>query len=118
MATLTELTRNYEFLITPANGDLSFEKADFDSTTDWAGAAILPGQVFAVVGGVTVPWDGDAADGSEDAVGILLEYVGAGEDVERAYIARDATVKRYKLIADGTASELDATLAALDIVAR
>lgn len=118
MATLTELTRNYEFLISPANGDYSFEKATFDSTTDWAGAAILPGQVYAVVGGATVPWDGDAVDGSEVAAGILLEYVGAAEDVERGVVTRNATVKTYKLIADGTPTELAAALLAIGIVVR
>lgn len=118
MAILTEQNRNWEFLIQPANGDRSFDKATFDSATDWAGAAILPGQVYAVVGGVTVAWDGDAVDGSEDAAGILLEGVEAGADVERGVIVRDATVKRYKLTYDGTDAELDAALLALGIVVR
>ena len=118
MATLTEKTRNYEFLITTSNGDRSFGEQEFDSTTDWAGAEILAGQVYAIVGGVAVAFDGDASDGSEVAAGILLEHVPAGETVDRGVITGDAVVKRYKLIADGTDAEVDADLGALGIKVR
>lgn len=118
MAILTEANRTAEFLQSEANGYRSRETAVFDSTTDWAGAAIPAGQVYAVVGGVTVAWDGDAVDGSEDAAGILFEAVEAGDDVTRTVVNRDAEVKRYKLTADGTDAELDATLLALGIIVR
>lgn len=118
MAILTEANRAAEFLQSEANGYRSRSTAQFDSTTDWAGAAIPAGQVYAVVGGVTVAWDGDAVDGSEDAAGILFEAVDAGDDVERTVVTRDAEVKRYKLTADGTNAELDATLLALGIIVR
>lgn len=118
MAIMVEPVRNAEFLIAPANGDRSFGVQAFDSATDWAGAAILGGQVYAVVGGVAVAFDGDATDGSEDAVGILFDSVEAGGDVNRAVVLRDATVKRTKLIADGTDAEVDAALLALDIIVR
>lgn len=118
MAILTEANRTAEFLQSEANGYRSRETAVFDSTTDWAGAAIPAGQVYAVVGGVTVAWDGDAADGSEDAAGILFEAVEAGDDVTRTVVTRDAEVKRYKLTADGTNAELDAALLALGIIVR
>lgn len=118
MTILTEGVRTAEFLQSEANGYRSRDVATFDSTTDWAGAAIPAGQVYAVVGGVTVAWDGDAADGSEDAAGILLEGVEAGADVERTVVTRDAEVKRYKLTYDGTDAELDASLLALGIIVR
>lgn len=118
MATITEGARNAEFLISPANGDRSFDVAAFDSTTDWAGAAIAAGQVYATVGGANVPFDGDAVDGSEDAAGILYVGVEAGGDVNRAVVTRDATVKRSLLVADGTDAEVEASLLALGIVVR
>jgi hypothetical protein len=74
--------------------------------------------VYAVVGGVTVAFDGDASDGSEDAVGILYEAVAAGEDVLRTVIVRDAEVQRSQLTYDGTDAEVDAALAALGIIVR
>jgi len=118
MATLTEGARTAEFLQSLANGYRSTDTAVFDSTTDWAGAAIPAGQVYAVVGGVTVAFDGDATDGSEDAAGVLYEGVDAGADVERTVITRDAEVKRDKLTYDGTDAEVDAALLALGIVVR
>lgn len=118
MAILTEANRTAEFLQSEANGYRSRDVQAFDSTTDWAGAAIPAGQVYAIVGGVAVAWDGDAVDGSETAAGILYEAVDAGDTVDRTVIKRDAEVKRYKLTADGTASELDAALLALGIIVR
>jgi len=75
MATLTEGARTAAFLQSEANGYRSRETQVFDSTTDWAGAAIPAGQVYAIVGGVAVAFDGNASDGSEDAAGILYEGV-------------------------------------------
>jgi hypothetical protein len=90
----------------------------FDSTTDWAGAAIPVGQVYAIVGGVAVAFDGNAVDGSEDAAGILYEAVGAAEDVNRTVIVRDAEVTIADLTYDGTVAEVTASLAAIGIIVR
>jgi hypothetical protein len=118
MATLTEGARTAAFLQSEANGYRSRETQVFDSTTDWAGAAIPAGQVYAIVGGVAVAFDGNASDGSEDAAGILYEGVDAGDDVTRTVIVRDAEVKRDELTADGTDAEVDAALLALGIIVR
>ncbi len=118
MVILTEQDRTLEFTQSEANGYRSRGAQEFDSTTDWAGARILPGQVFAIVGGDAVAWDGDAVDGSETAAGILAYGVDAGQTQTRATVVRDAEVKRYKLTFDGTNAELDATLLALGIIVR
>lgn len=118
MTILTEGARTAEFIQSEANGYRSRGVAQFDSTTDWAGAAIPAGQVYAVVGGVTVAFDGDAVDGSETAAGILYESVDAGSDVERTTVNRDAEVKRVNLTYDATDSELDAALLSLGIIVR
>ena len=118
MTILVEANRTAEFLIIPANGGRSFGVEQFDSTTDWAGAAIPSGQVYAIVGGVTVAFDGDAVDGSEDAAGILYAAVDAGADVAETVVQRDTEVKRYKITADGTDAEVDAALLAIGIIVR
>lgn len=118
MATLTEGARTAEFLQSEANGYRSRDVQAFDSTTDWAGAAIPAGQVYAIVGGAAVAWDGDATDGSETAAGILYEGVDAAASVDRTVVTRDAEVKRASLTFDGTNAELDAALLALGIVVR
>lgn len=118
MATLTEGARTAEFLQSEANGYRSRDVQSFASTTNWSGAAIPAGQVYAIVGGVAVAWDGDAVDGSEDAAGILYEGVDAAASVDRTVIVRDAEVKRAALTFDGTDDELDATLLALGIIVR
>lgn len=118
MTILTEANRTAEFIQSEANGYRSRDVQEFDSDTDWADAAIVPGQVYAIVGGAAVPWDGDATDGSEDAAGILYEGVDALATQTRTVIVRDAEVKRYKLTYDGTDAELDATLLALGIIVR
>ena len=118
MTILTEANRTAEFLQSEANGFRSRDVQAFDSTTDWAGSAIPAGQVYAIVGGVAVAWDGDAVDGSEVAAGILYEAVDAGETADRTVITRDAEAKRYKLTADGTPAELDAALLAIGIIVR
>lgn len=119
MAIYTEGARTSAFLVSEANGSRSRDEQAFDSATDWAGAAIPAGQVYAIVGGVAVAFDGDAADGSQrQAAGILYEAVDAGEAVDRAVITRDAEVNRAELTADGTNAEVDAALLALGIVVR
>ena len=118
MATLTEGARTAEFIQSEDNGYRSREVQEFDSTTDWAGAAIEPGQVYAIVGGAAVAFNGDAIDGSETAAGILYEGVDAGDTADRTVIVRDAEVKRSALTADGTNSEVDAALLAIGIIVR
>lgn len=118
MAILTEQARTAEFLQSEANGYRSRDVQAFDSTTDWAGAAIPAGQVYAIVSDAAVAFDGDASDGSEVAAGILYEGVDAGDSVDRTVIVRDAEVKRANLTADGTDAEVDAALLALGIVVR
>ena len=116
MATVTELARNYEFLIQPANGDRSFEEV-----TVAAGAADrLGGTVLGklTVGGNYVPYNEAGSDGSEDVAGILLMDIQSGVTAKRAIVARDATVKNYKLIYTGTEAAVIAGLAALGIIAR
>lgn len=118
MTILTEANRTAEFLQSEANGYRSRDVQAFNSTTNWAGDAIPAGQVYAIVGGVAVAFDGNAVDGSEVAAGILYEAVGAGETVDRTVIVRDAEAKRYKLTYDATNAELDAALAAIGIIVR
>lgn len=118
MTILTEANRTAEFIQSEANGYRSRDVQAFDSTTDWAGAAIPAGQVYAIVSGVAVAFDGNAVDGSEVAAGILYEAVDAAATVDRAVVVRDAEVKRYKLTADGTNAEVDAALLLLGIVVR
>ena len=118
MATLTEANRNFEFLQSAANHYRSFETQVFDSDADWGDAAIPAGQVYAIVGGDAVAWDGDATDGSEDAAGILCTGIDALATATETVLVRDAEGKRYKLTYDGTDAELDATLLALGIIVR
>ena len=82
MTILTEGARTAEFLQSEANGYRSREVQAFDSDADWGDAAIPAGQVYAVVSGDAVAWDGDATDGSEDAAGILYEGVDALDAVD------------------------------------
>ena len=118
MATLTDTMRTAEFIVREANGTRSRGVVSFDSTTDWAGAAIVAGQVYAIVAGNAVPFDGNATDGSEDAAGILYEGVAAGEVVDRTVIVREAEVKLSALTYDGTVGEVTASLAALGLIVR
>lgn len=120
MAALTKARTTAAFLVSEAavQGHRSRDVAQFDSATDWASAAIPVGQVYAVVSGVTVAFDGDATDGSEGAAGILYEAVGVDEDVARTVIVRDAEVTIADLTYDGTIAEVTASLAALGIIVR
>ena len=118
MVILTERDRTAEFLQSEANGYRSRSTRTFDSTNDWSGARIPAGQVFAVVGGDPVAFDGGGSGGTETAAGILYEEVDAGGNVERVTIERDAEVKRYKLTFTGTDAQLDASLLALGIIVR
>lgn len=118
MATLTDELRSAAFIVSESNLTRSRGTAVFDSTTDWAGAAIPVGQVYAVVGGVTVAFDGDAVDGSQVAAGILFTEVAAGEDVTRTVINRDAEVTLADLTYDATDTEATDALAAIGIIVR
>lgn len=120
MVALTKNPGEASFIVSEAanQGHRSRGTQEFDSTTDWAGARVDAGQVYAIVGGAAVPFDGDAADGSEDAAGILYEHVPAGETVTRTVIVRDAEVSISDLTYDGTVAEVTASLAALGIITR
>lgn len=119
MTIITEGARNVEFVKWETGGSFTRDVQEFDSTTDWASAAIDPGQVYAIVGGVAVPFDGDAVDGSEDAAGVALYGVEADATTTVAVLKRGpAEVIREYLTADGTDAEVDAALLALDIVVR
>ena len=115
MAILTEKTRSFEFLIEPANGDRSFEEYTVDAT----GAELLAGAVLGgPVAGEYVAYNAAGADGSEDVAGVLCIGLEADGNAKRAVVARDATVKKYKLVYTGTEATVLAGLEALGIVAR
>lgn len=92
MTTLTQGIQNGEFLISEGNGMISRESA----TVTVAGAVALPsgtvlGKITAT--GKLIKYNDAAADGSQAAVGVLLEGCpGTNGDYKRAYIARDAEV--------------------------
>lgn len=118
MATLTDTQRTASFIVRESNGTRSRAVQEFDSTTDWAGAAILPGQVYAIVGGVAVPFDGNGVDGSEVAAGILYEGVDAAATSTKTVIVRDAEVTISDLTYDGTIAEVTAALLAIGLIVR
>lgn len=118
MAALTKAETTASFIVSESNGFRSRSVAAFNSTTNWGGAAIPAGQVYAVVGGVTVAFNGDGIDGSEVAAGILYEAVNAADLTDRTVVARDAEVTLADLTYDGTDAEVTASLAALGIIVR
>ena len=115
MPALTEPPRSGEFIVGQSHFDRSMGVQVFDSTTDWGGAAIVPGQVYSIVGGAAVAYDGDASDGSEVAAGILYEGVAAGKTKERAVLLRDATVDSGDLTYSGDLEDLTNSLAGLGL---
>lgn len=118
MATLTDTMRTAEFIVREANGTRSRAVQAFDSETDWASAAIPAGQVYAIVGGVSVAFDGDGVDGSEVAAGILYDGVAIDGVADKAVIVRDTEVKLSALTYDGTEAEVTASLEALGLIVR
>lgn len=116
MATVTELARNFEFLIDPANGDLSFEEGTVAAGASNRRAGVVLGRL--TVGGNYVPYNAAGGDGSQTIAGILLTDIASGVTAKRAIVARQATVKKYKLIYTGTEATVLAGLAALGIIAR
>ena len=120
MAALVKARATAAFLVSEAavQGHRSRGVQAFDSETDWASAVIPVGQVYAVVSGAAVAFDGDATDGSEDAAGILYEAVPVDAVVDRTVIVRDAEVTLADLTYDGTDAEVTASLAALGIIVR
>lgn len=92
MTTITQGIQNGEFLISEGNGQISRESA----TVTVAGAVALPsGTVLGkvTVSGKLVKYADGNSDGSQTAVGVLLEGCpGVNGDYKRAYIARDAEV--------------------------
>jgi hypothetical protein len=115
MATVIEPTRSFEFLISPANGDLSFEEV-----TVVAPGAMLPGALLGKLtsNGNYVPYLAGAATGAEIVSGVLCIGIPAASTVKRAIVAREATVKKYKLVYTGTEATVIAGLKALAIIAR
>jgi hypothetical protein len=118
MTTLTMRPRNAGFVVSEANGHRSRETFTVDSTADWAGAAVNAGQVFAVVGGDVVPFDPTDDAGAEVAAGVIWEGVAAGETKEVTAIVRDAEVDLAQLTYAGSAAQVTAALASLNIIAR
>ncbi len=116
MPTVTELARNYEFLIQPANGDRSFEEVTVVAGASNRLAGVVLGRL--TVGGNYVPYNAAGGDGSQTIAGILLTDIASGVTAKRAIVARQATVKKYKLIYTGTEATVLAGLAALGIIAR
>lgn len=115
MATITEPTRNYEFLIEAGNGDISFEEV-----TVVAPGAMLPGAILGKLtsNGNYVPYLEGAATGAQTVSGILVIGIPAAGTVKRAVVARMATVKKYKLVYTGTEATVLTGLKAIDIIAR
>lgn len=118
MAQVTDTARTGAFIVSEANGTRSRGVQEFNSATDWAGAAIPAGQVYAIVGGAAVAFDGNAVDGSEVAAGIAYEGVDAGETATVTVIDGDAEVALSYLTYDATDAEVIAALAAIGIKAR
>lgn len=118
MAQVTDTVRTGAFIVSEANGTRARGTQEFDSTTDWAGAAIPVGQVYAIVSGAAVPFDGNASDGSEDAAGIVYEGVAAGDTTTVTVINGNAEVALSYLTYDATDAEVIAALAAIGIKAR
>lgn len=115
MPVISERPRVAEFLQSTSINYLSMDKQYFDSTAHWSGDAIPAGQVYSVVGGNAVAWDGDASDGSEVASGILYEGVDAGDACYRTVVVRKAEIKGNALTADGTTDELNNSLGQIGI---
>lgn len=120
MATQSLGKRTAEFLRSEANGDRSRAVGTVDATGGALVAGTVLGQVTA--SGKYIRHDTGAADGSEDAVAILYEGIGA-EEAERTLIVRDAEVLAAHLTyeASATSNEITAVntaLAALGIIVR
>lgn len=121
----TEGRHNGEFLMSEAPGKRSRENGVLKS-----GQNLVAGTVVGVItaGGQLKGVDNDASDGSQTAVGIILNTVdasstGTNADTPVAYIARDAEVNvdclTWPATEDGgdiTANKAD--LAALGIILR
>lgn len=122
MTTYTESYQAKEIILSEANGTLSRE-----TVTITSGAGVL--QAGTVLGKITASgeytaYDDDNADGSQAAVGILLESVDAtSAAVSASMLARLAEVKSGALVWAATNDAGDKTagladLAALTIIAR
>lgn len=96
MATYTEPSRPFQFLLSEGEGEISRE-----SITVASGAGVLlPGTVLGKVtaSGKYVAYDNDAADGSQTAVAILCYGIDAtSADVTTSAIVRLAEVSKANL---------------------
>ena len=122
MATVTKAPGAGEFLVSEASGTRSR-----DTVTVLSGQVLEAGTVVGKLssGGKYKAYDNDASDGTQAAVGIVIDAVDAtGGDTLAAVIARDAEVDQTKLkwgAAVTTQGEKDAAyvdLAALGIIFR
>lgn len=119
MAAIEMANRDGGFIESEANGYRSRDTV----TVDASGGALVAGTVLGLVtGGDYIAHDGDAVDGSEVAVAVLLNGVGAVSG-EAAIFARDGEVAQadltYAAGADAAAIlAANAELAANGIIVR
>lgn len=121
--TLTESARNAGFILSEANGNRSRENGTVASGQNLAAGTVLMDNGAGLLTALTAA--GTAGDLDGDAVGILLNAVDASDDdVEGAYIARDAEVNGNSLTyptestAGGEKAATIASLAMLGIIVR
>lgn len=120
MSTLVKPATSAQFIVSEANGYRSRE----DVTVDASGGALEAGTVLGIVtsSGKYVRHAHGASDGSEDAVGVLLNPIGAVEEAATV-IVRDAEVRKSDLTYSNGANATqiaatDAALSALGITPR
>jgi Bacteriophage lambda head decoration protein D len=127
MAVKTELRHDGGFLLSEADGTRSREVC-----TIAAGHVLQPGTVLGALssGGEAISYVNDASDGSEAAIGILLNGIdtsitGTNAATKATYIARDAEVNGHELLWGETVDQEStdiaagvADLAALGIILR
>jgi F0F1-type ATP synthase epsilon subunit len=121
MATYTEPSRNFTFLLSEGNGTISREKVTIVAGCAPATAGTVLGKITA--SGKYTAYDDGLTSGAEDAVAVLAETVDATADVSAVVIRRMAEVKKAELnwhaSADATAKTAAYTnLLLSNIVAR
>lgn len=114
MTILVEGARVGEFLIMELPEKYSRETVTVDAT----GGALESGQVLGEVGGVYVPYDETASDGSEVVAGILHSHITEAVSTDAVVVNDIAKVKVDRLIFTGTEATVLAGLAAINIKSR
>lgn len=90
MTALTEGRHSGEFILSESNGNRSREEVTIVSGEDLAAGTVL-GKITA--SGKYAAYDNGASDGTQTAVGVLLDACDAsGGDTQATMIARDAEV--------------------------